>query len=331
MIPENVFPKAERLYNFARELNYSHEAAIGVCANVMAESGFLHDAVEVGGGGGYGLGQWTPKENLYSQGAILGYSAAECDTFDVQSDILLRGDETGQWTTGAYSYDPLVTIPQTLDQYKQETNINQATMNYMAHWERPHEDPEVNHKERRKQYAQIFQERITGEGLVYPFLPVNEGTPTTDEFGWRINPVTFEEEFHNGLDYAGKLNDPIYATMSGTVVASEGGNALRGNWIMIKHDLDPYYSKYLHLNGRSVAIGDIVSKGQIIGVMGSTGQSTGVHLHFTISTTPEGENDGGIWIDPRIYLNTPYGSDKGKMNDLIQLWLSGALNGWEGR
>lgn len=90
MIPDNIVAKAQRLYDIALELGYSKESAIGVCANVMAESNFNEGASDVGGAG-FGLGQWTPKQNLYNQGATLGYSNAECETFDIQSRILLRG------------------------------------------------------------------------------------------------------------------------------------------------------------------------------------------------------------------------------------------------
>lgn len=159
-IPSNILKKAQRLYNFARKLNYSHASAIGVCANVMAESGFDEHKTEVGGGGGYGLGQWTPKQNLYNQGKTLGYTTSQCETFDVQCDILLRGDETGQWLNKAYKYDPLVKSPLKLSEFKKITNIDSATVNYMAHWERPAYDPNINHKERRKKYAKEFDEKL---------------------------------------------------------------------------------------------------------------------------------------------------------------------------
>lgn len=332
MIPEYVYPKAQRMYDFAILLGYSHAAAIGVLANVMAESAFDEHAVEAGGGGGYGLGQWTPQSNLYAQGALLGYTAAQCETFDVQTDILLRGDETGQWLTGAYLYDPLVIVPLTLSAYKLLSDNDTATMNYMAHWERPHEDPEVNHKERRKQYAALFETYITGSGGgLKPHLPVLEGTPLTDTFGWRYNPVTGVYEFHNGDDYAGALNDPIFATMSGVVEQVGFEDEFRGNWILIRHTGDAYYSKYLHLNSVNVTVGQSVSWGQTIGAMGTTGQSTGVHLHFTITTTPEGELDGGLYIDPQWYLaqgGVIPPVDQG--DDLIILLLTDALNGWRG-
>lgn len=129
-----------------------------------------------------------------------------------------------------------------------------------------------------------------------PVLPVAVGTPITERFGPRINPVTFEEELHNGTDWGGSLDDDIYAVMSGEVVAVDY-NDLRGHWVMIQHSGDVYYSKYLHLNSTSVSVGQVVTKGSVIGKMGTTGQSTGVHLHLSITSEPESG-----WMDPEIYL-----------------------------
>jgi len=124
-IPNNIVKKAQRLYNLARKIGNTKEASLGICANVMAESGFNEGASEVGGSG-YGLGQWTPRQNLYNQGATLGYSQSECETFDVQCDILLRGDETGQWSNIAYTgYDSLVISPLSLVEFnKIKKDIN---------------------------------------------------------------------------------------------------------------------------------------------------------------------------------------------------------------
>ena len=163
-IPDNIVKKAQRLYNLARKIGNTKEASLGICANVMAESGFNEGASEVGGAG-YGLGQWTPRQNLYNQGATLGYSQSECETFDVQCDILLRGDETGQWSNVAYTgYDSLVISPLSLVEFNKIKDIYSATINYMAHWERPSYDPDTNHKELRKAYAEEFQQKLKDSG-----------------------------------------------------------------------------------------------------------------------------------------------------------------------
>lgn len=83
---------------------------------------------------------------------------------------------------------------------------------------------------------------------------------------------------HKGIDIAGKLNTPIYAVDSGTVKKSYFSNTY-GNVIFIQHP-NHYVTVYAHLSLRSVNEGQAVKKGEMIGKMGSTGQATGVHLHF---------------------------------------------------
>ena len=145
-----------------------------------------------------------------------------------------------------------------------------------------------------------------GGGGVKPALPVKAGTPTTDKYGQRTDPISGGQDFHAGLDYAGNTNDPIYATMSGTVMVAEFNNGGLGNVVWIKHDNDSYFSAYAHLETLNVSAGDKVTKGKRIGGMGTTGYSTGVHLHFVIATVLWG-NKANTTIDPGVYLATSQG------------------------
>ncbi len=105
----------------------------------------------------------------------------------------------------------------------------------------------------------------------------------TSPFGGRADPTGFSGSFHNGIDMGGTSSTPIMASRSGTVVqASFDGSA--GNYIIIDHG-DGYYSYYLHLSNYIATPGQSVSAGQTIGTMGTTGNSTGVHLHFGIATS----------------------------------------------
>jgi len=102
----------------------------------------------------------------------------------------------------------------------------------------------------------------------------------TSPFGWRIHPIYGDWRFHYGVDLAGPQGTPIVATRSGVVeTASYDGSS--GYYVTINHQ-DGFKSKYLHLTHYIVAAGDYVTAGQVIGYMGSTGASTGSHLHFSI-------------------------------------------------
>ena len=118
----------------------------------------------------------------------------------------------------------------------------------------------------------------------------------TSPFGGRADPTGFSGSFHNGIDMGGTSSTPIMASRSGTVVqASFDGSA--SNYIIIDHG-DGYYSYYLHLSNYIATPGQSVSAGQTIGTMGTTGNSTGVHLHFGIATS---SNWSGF-VDPAPFL-----------------------------
>lgn len=118
----------------------------------------------------------------------------------------------------------------------------------------------------------------------------------TSPFGGRADPTGFSGSFHDGIDMGGTSSTPIMASRSGTVVqASFDGSA--GNYIIIDHG-DGYYSYYLHLSNFIATLGQSVSAGQTIGTMGTTGNSTGVHLHFGIATS---SNWSGF-VDPAPFL-----------------------------
>ena len=102
----------------------------------------------------------------------------------------------------------------------------------------------------------------------------------TSPYGYRTHPVTGQWKFHNGVDLANSKGTPIRAARSGKVtVATYGGTY--GYYVTINHG-DGYSSLYAHMTHYIVSKGDTVSKGQVIGYMGSTGRSTGPHLHFSI-------------------------------------------------
>lgn len=136
-----------------------------------------------------------------------------------------------------------------------------------------------------------------------PAFPTTEGLAISSPWGWRISPITGGWEFHGSLDIGGGgTNHPLYATQSGTVIKNEWHN-LWGWLIAIKHSGDTYSSQYAHMANQSpVALGATVTKGQTIGTMGTTGNSTGIHLDFGIYKTDMAYNDTNT-VDPVLYLN----------------------------
>ncbi|MDO5644987.1 MAG: M23 family metallopeptidase [Dermabacter sp.] len=134
-------------------------------------------------------------------------------------------------------------------------------------------------------------------------FPLPEGTwVKTDDFGPRIHPITGQESFHTGLDLGAADGTPILAAADGTVTVAEYSGGY-GGLIVIEHTIDgqTVATAYAHmwLGGIHVHVGDRVSAGQHIGDVGSSGMSTGAHLHFEVR--PGGTN--GEAIDPAKWLN----------------------------
>ncbi|MHB0985838.1 MAG: M23 family metallopeptidase [Sulfuricella sp.] len=109
--------------------------------------------------------------------------------------------------------------------------------------------------------------------------PVTTGWYSSN-YGWRIDPFTGQKAYHEGVDFMADTGAPIYAAGGGIVVYSDT-YAGYGNMIEIDHG-NGLISRYAHTSKMLVKVGDVVMKGQKIGAVGSTGRSTGPHLHFEV-------------------------------------------------
>ncbi|OHE65782.1 MAG: hypothetical protein A2Z99_12085 [Treponema sp. GWB1_62_6] len=108
--------------------------------------------------------------------------------------------------------------------------------------------------------------------------PVNGRLTST--YGWRNDPFTGVRRFHAAIDLAGPMGTPIRAAMDGKV-ASAGYNSVYGNFVILSHN-GAYQTMYAHLDSYKVEKGRRVTQGQAIGELGTTGYSTGPHLHFAV-------------------------------------------------
>ncbi len=140
----------------------------------------------------------------------------------------------------------------------------------------------------------LRQDRLTKR--VYPSeMPIDTGWYSSG-FGYRIDPFSGRRVFHEGVDFAAKTGTPIKAAAGGVVIYS-ARHPEYGNMIEIDHG-DELVSRYAHASKRLVNLGQIVSSGQKIAEVGSTGRSTGPHLHFEIRHKNVPQN-------PSRYLKKP--------------------------
>ena len=144
-------------------------------------------------------------------------------------------------------------------------------------------------KRRKEREAAELRRYMSKSGYVRP-----AAGSITSPFGYRIHPILGYSKFHNGVDIANPCGTPIRAMESGVVTANsyQGGY---GNRVVVKHN-NGLISGYAHLSYGSVSVGQHVKKGQVVGAMGTTGMSTGCHLHFTIEEGAEN------FVDPLKYI-----------------------------
>lgn len=123
--------------------------------------------------------------------------------------------------------------------------------------------------------SQSSQTTASASGFLWPIASSHR---VTSPFGWRTHPITGRQNLHGGIDIAAPNGTPIMAAKAGVVVISQYGSSY-GNYVVISHP-DGTRTLYAHMSQRNVSAGDTVRQGQTVGLVGSTGSSTGNHLHF---------------------------------------------------
>lgn len=151
---------------------------------------------------------------------------------------------------------------------------------------------------------QVSMEEISQQTLLHVLLENKDAllaTPSiwpvrgylSSGFGTRRNPFTGQVSSHNGLDIATKTGTPIQAPARGKVIFSARDGAY-GLCIIIDHG-GGVTTRYAHMNSLAVEVGESVQRGDIIGAVGSTGRSTGPHLHYEVRSN-------GVYVDPMRYI-----------------------------
>ncbi|MBP5222603.1 MAG: peptidoglycan DD-metalloendopeptidase family protein [Lachnospiraceae bacterium] len=132
----------------------------------------------------------------------------------------------------------------------------------------------------------------TYDGGMFKF-PLANYTRISDDYGNRIHPILKVGQFHNGVDFAAPKGTAIYAAYKGVVVAADYSPTM-GNYVMIDHG-DSLYTIYMHASSLKVKKDDVVATGDTIALVGSTGRSTGNHLHFSV-------RKDGSYVSPWEYI-----------------------------
>jgi len=151
--------------------------------------------------------------------------------------------------------------------------------------------------EQRADYMNVVETTLMSNKIKTKLLPTIQPVNVSynaSSFGWRLDPFTGRSAFHEGIDFASAVGTPIVAAAGGVVITAEYHHQY-GNMIEIDHGND-IVTRYAHTSRLLAKVGDIVKRGQHIADIGSTGRSTGPHLHFEVLVK-------GIQQDPRKFLS----------------------------
>ncbi len=136
--------------------------------------------------------------------------------------------------------------------------------------------------------------------LLPTIIPVN-ASYNASGFGWRLDPFSGRSAFHEGIDFPAANGTPIVAAAGGVIIAAEY-HPQYGNLVEIDHGND-IFTRYAHASRVLVKVGDIVKRGQHVADIGSTGRSTGSHLHFEVHVK-------GVPQDPHKFLSAGVDAEK---------------------
>lgn len=173
-------------------------------------------------------------------------------------------------------------------------NKEAAIAEYQAYIKEQNETISMLEKVVAEEKAKLAEEsRLKYDGGMFKW-PAPSYTAISSDYGNRMHPTLGVERFHNGVDMAAPGGSPVLAAYDGKVVAADYSSSM-GNYLMVDHG-DGLYTIYMHASALYVSKGDFVVKGQNIAAVGSTGRSTGNHLHFSVRLN-------GSYVSPWNYLS----------------------------
>lgn len=233
--------------------------------------------------------QRAMMESVHSLAKRLGELQAKLQRLDSFSDQLARragvnaklpqlqasaGGRGGPLITGPIDHNTVVSLSKQLDELQRQTD---------------------DRRERLQIIEQLVRNEKVEQSLIPTTMPVATGYYSSN-FGYRTDPFTGALALHQGVDFIADSGSDILAAAGGIVRTSELQSEY-GNLIEIDHG-NGLSSRYAHASKRLVRPGDIVLKGQKIGEVGTTGRSTGPHLHFEV-------RDHGAAVNPAQFLKLP--------------------------
>lgn len=235
------------------------------------------------------LNQKTAQLAQYN--ATIASTQALADQYQQQLDereALIAQLEAAAMDAAAQQDAAIAALTQTLNQLQNqerdaaEAAAAQAVLQKMA-------------EEAQAELAAAGESALTIDPNTLFAWPCPASTRITSEYGYRIHPIYGDLRLHNGVDIGAEMGSSIIAAYKGTVIGA-GYNSSMGNYVMIDHG-EGLVTIYMHASYLCVSEGDTVQTGQLIALVGATGDATGPHLHFTVRLN-------GNYVNPWNYVRS---------------------------
>jgi len=229
----------------------------------------------------------NPQKHLDAYAVMMGEMQARIMRLDAQTArlIALAGENKGIIENTLDSKRPSMGGPLVLKEPKSEADLKKnideliATIDYQT------------------EYLDTLEAKLLQKSVYKDMLPNSspvDAAYNSSSYGWRVDPFNGHRAFHEGLDFTADSGTPIFAAADGVVTVAEHESGY-GKIVKINHG-SGLETRYAHASRLLVKPGERISKGQVVAEVGSTGRSTGPHLHYEIRLN-------GIALDPRKYLH----------------------------
>lgn len=307
----------EKIWSFFMGKNFNKKAIAGIIGNIGQETGGTYNPKTVQGGGkgpGTGLIQWGDNADGGRWNQLEDWAAKEGKdkwTTETQMEWLWI-EMNQQYHLNLFSRNlkkfNYSTGSDTLEAFGKVDDIEDAMMIFELTIERAG----VKHYPRRLKYAQKAYDELkdwspsmsTSNGVFVE--PYKTKYRETSQFGYRIHPIHKTRRLHAGIDLAAGIGTPIYPVANGKVVVNKYGSSSGYN-VVVDHGVvkgNQVFSSYMHMNKKSsLKVGQTVTINTQIGEEGTTGDSTGSHLHLEIMELPAGSSYSyRNHVDPKNYI-----------------------------
>ena len=278
IVAESV--KEKQYYTMKKRIQYMYEKGNKNYIELLFTAGSFSDFLNTA--------EFVNKISKYDREMLNSYMDTVKDIEEKEAKLLSQEEELNKKHEA--STVQLAAVEHEMEQKQDATNMYTADINnkeaaikeyeaYIAEQKAVVEALEAAILAEKKRLAEENKSAITYDGGQFAW-PAPNYTRISDEYGERIHPILGTKQFHNGLDMAAPGGSPILAAYDGEVVAADY-SATMGNYVMINHG-DGLITIYMHASALEVSKGQVVVRGEEIAKVGTTGRSTGNHLHFSV-------------------------------------------------